>query len=224
MAATFRLYNEPQGFTPLFRLLDDFDSYSRQQQGNTQQHHHQGRRHGSIPTFQPRFDVRELQDSYELHGEVPGLEKNNVEIEFTDTQTILVRGRIERVYTTGTPPAGAALEDISMSGAVTEKGEDASPSHKATVEDDEEEPVEASPEAGHVVKHDKKTATTTPKGAAKDSARYWVQERTVGEFSRTFNFPGHVDQQGVKATLNDGILSIVVPKAKKPAARRVAIE
>jgi len=204
-----RFYNE-QGFAPLFRLLDDFDSYSRQQ--NPQQKHHR-----SIPTFQPRFDVRELDKAYELHGELPGMKKEEVEIQFSDPQTMLVRGRIDRSYTSGTPPTDL-VEGGSSGGAITEKGESSSSHkpHKATVEDEDAEGA-ATPDsssAAEVVKHEKK---------AKDTAKYWVSERNIGEFSRSFNFPGHIDQSGVKASFKDGILSIVVPKAKKPEAFRVQI-
>lgn len=50
--------------------------------------------------------------------------------------------------------------------------------------------------------------------------RYWVSERSVGEFQRTFNFPGKVDRDAVKASLKNGILTVVVPKLKKEAESR----
>lgn len=204
----FRLYD--QGFTPLFRLLEDFDTYNRQQQ---QGPHHHGRHHRAT-LFQPRFDVRELEDHFELHGELPGMDKNNVKIEFSDPQTMVISGRVERTYQEGNPPAGL-VEGAEMHGAITEKGEEQKKPHKATVED---ETPESSPEAtsGEVVESEKKKT-------AKDTAKYWVSERSIGEFSRTFSFPGHVDQMGVKASLKDGILSVTVPKAKKPASRQITI-
>jgi HSP20 family molecular chaperone IbpA len=212
----FRFYND-QGFAPLFRLLDDFDSY-RGQQGSQQ---HNGKHQRSLPTFQPRFDVREVKDAFELHGELPGMQKENVEIEFTDPHTMMIRGRIERTYQSGTPPAGL-VEDTEMSGAITVQGEEPKKdhSHKATVEDEAAaETPTSSPEApaADVVKQDKK------KDAPKDGAKYWVSERSIGEFSRTFTFPGHIDQHRVNASLKDGVLSVIVPKAKKPEAHRVAI-
>jgi HSP20 family molecular chaperone IbpA len=48
-----------------------------------------------------------------------------------------------------------------------------------------------------------------------DKAKYWPTERSMGEFSRNFNFPVLVDQDGVTANLKDGILSVLVPKANK---------
>ncbi len=54
--------------------------------------------------------------------------------------------------------------------------------------------------------------------------RNWCSERTVGDFTRTFNFPTSVDQEKVKASMNNGILSIKVPKAEKARGHKIAIE
>lgn len=200
--ALHRLYTD-QGFGPLFRLLDDFDSYSRQQSP-----HHRHLR--SIPSFQPKFDVRELKDRYELHGELAGMKKENVEIEFSDPHTMLIRGRIERSYASGSP---AEKAEDSSGGAITEEDEQHKKETTATVEDEKSE-VSPAESTGEVSKHEKQP---------EDTAKYWVSERSIGEFSRTFSFPGHIDQQGVKASFKDGVLSVVVPKAKKPDAHRVSI-
>ncbi|KAK6359826.1 hypothetical protein TWF696_000962 [Orbilia brochopaga] len=55
--------------------------------------------------------------------------------------------------------------------------------------------------------------------------KYWVRERYVGEFQRAFSFPQSVDHDAVKASLKDGILSIVVPKKTGPdGPRKITIE
>ena len=54
--------------------------------------------------------------------------------------------------------------------------------------------------------------------------RYWVSERSVGEFQRSFSFPTRVDQDAVKASLKQGVLSVTVPKATAPATKRIAVE
>jgi HSP20 family molecular chaperone IbpA len=215
------LYGADPSFTPLFRLLDDFDNYSREV-GNTTTTNgrHHGRHGGHVRAFNPKFDVRETEEAYELHGELPGIAREQVNIEFTEPQTLVVRGRVERSYTSGTPPA--ALEGGPAKAAITQ-GEAASHSHKTTVTDEEFENVESGSSAetaqpaGEVAKTEKKAAAEEPK------EKYWVSERSVGEFSRTFSFPGRIDQDAVSANLNNGILSIVVPKAKKAEARRIAI-
>jgi len=57
-------------------------------------------------------------------------------------------------------------------------------------------------------------AETSTKGEVKDGepkAKYWISERATGSFSRQFSFPQPVDSDAVKASLKNGILSIVVP-------------
>lgn len=206
-------------FTPLFRLLDDFDSYSRQG-GNCN-----GRRTQAVPTWQPKFDIRETADAYELHGELPGMVKENIHIEFTEPQTILVRGRTERTYTAGSSPAGAIEDTSAVSASISEAGEERRNSHQATVEDEEEDVTIATKEAGW---EDVSARKTNEENALEqqlpvDKAKYWLTERNIGEFSRSFNFPGRVEQDSVSASLKDGILTLSVPKAKKHEARPIAI-
>lgn len=205
-------YNPDASFAPLFRLLDEFDTYSRPVNGNGQH------RRSALPVWQPKFDVRETGERYELHGELPGMSKDQVQIEFTEPQTMVVRGRVERAYTAGTPPTGL-LEDAAQTKAITEGGnERTSQSHQASVED---EGADAATSSGAEVV-DKKTDVAAKEPA--DTVKYWLSERSVGEFSRTFNFPGSIDQDAVSASFKDGILSIAVPKAKRHGSRRITIK
>lgn len=213
-----RSYFAPEcSFTPLFRLLDDYDNYSRevstqQGQGNRQT----GRRAASLPAFTPKFDVKELEGSYELHGELPGIEKSNINIEFTDDSTIVISGKVERHYTSGTPPEDGSVQ---MSGAITEAGEkEHGNSHRATVEDESAESARQQGASTEVAKASKQHEV------AKPAERFWVSERSVGSFHRTFSFPTRIDQEQVTANLNNGVLSITVPKVKKQEGRRIAIQ
>jgi len=186
-------------FAPIFRLLDDYDAH-RSSKGASQ----------SIRAFTPSFDVKEVKDAYELHGELPGIEQKDVSIEFTDPHTLVIKGRVEREYTSGTPPA--ALE-----GGKTKQIEG---SHKPTVEDAGEDGEPAGRETSTEIQ-------TSQQGEGQQQqpkAKYWVSERSVGEFHRSFSFPTRVDQDAVKASLKNGILSIIVPKAPAPQTRRIQIE
>ncbi|CAG9936405.1 unnamed protein product [Clonostachys rosea f. rosea IK726] len=193
-------YNTDASFTPLFRLLDDFDKYSRSgSSGNIS-----GGRASRISHWQPKFDVRETSAAYHLHGELPGLTKEQVSIEFPEPQSLVIRGKTERTYT-GNSPTGL-LESAGIPAAITEAGESPK-SQQATVEDEN-------------------ATDSTPKdepAAPADKAKYWITERSIGEFSRHFNFPARIDRDAVTASLSDGILTIDVPKAKKPETRRIAI-
>jgi len=206
--------NDPTSFHPLFRLLDDFDSYNRG--STTNNHNHNHHRGGSImKSFTPKFDVKELGEAYELHGELPGIAQKDVEIEFTDSQTVVIRGRTERSYTSGTPPAGL-LESSKTAGTI--EGDKAQSDHHATVED--ENPTTTA--ASETPAEDSQVATQEQK-PAEPQEKYWVSERSVGEFSRSFTFPVRVDSENVQASMKNGILSLVVPKAKKDQARKITI-
>ncbi|MFO0576256.1 MAG: HSP20 family small heat-shock protein [Polyangia bacterium] len=51
----------------------------------------------------------------------------------------------------------------------------------------------------------------------KKDATYYLCERSYGEFSRTFTLPEGAAADGARATLSDGVLTIMVPK--KPGAQ-----
>ncbi|KAL4862746.1 hypothetical protein BDV12DRAFT_178395 [Aspergillus spectabilis] len=176
----FRTVPSIEDFSPLFHLLDDYDN------------HRSTKSQTSMYSFAPRFDVHETKDAYHLDGELPGIPQKDIDIEFTDPQTIVIKGRTEREYhsinngnnNTKQPQAEGASSDV----------------------------VQAS--------GDKQVAKST----GTEKARYWVSERSVGEFQRTFSFPSRVSQDDVKASLKDGILSLVVPKAAPPSSKKIAIQ
>ncbi|KAI5815707.1 HSP20-like chaperone [Pyronema omphalodes] len=144
--------------------------------------------------FTPTFDVHETEREYILEGEFPGLsDKKNISIEFTDDKTILISGKIEREF----------------KGAKDEQGKG---NMIGTAEEQKK------------IGGDKPAAEQ--EAIMKEKAKgpkYWVSERSVGEFSRSFNFPGDVDIDRVKATLEHGILKVVVPKMEKKAGRKIEI-
>lgn len=146
-------------------------------------------------TFSPRFDVRETKDAYLLDGELPGINQKDINIEFSDPHTLVISGRAERSYTLGTPP-GKRIEG----GFQEEEGELA---RGAGAGGKQARGAGTEEEGGH---------------------RYWVSERSVGEFQRTFNFPTRVDQDGVSATLREGILSVKIPKAGAQAMKKIPID
>lgn len=207
------------GLNPLMRLLEDPEGCAR----DVQEHLDRFQRQSRLPTVNPRFDVREAENQYELHGELPGVDKKNVHIEFTEPQTITIRGRVERSYTSPSESEAAlAAEEVKPQAQVE------AATHHATVEDED----------GVVVQHNSKPSSPTPNKATTEVAKaspqdvkrqtrntsapkFWVSERSVGEFFRTFNFAKPVDHNAVSASLNNGILKVTVPKAKKNESRRV---
>jgi len=154
-------------FAPLFRLLDDYDT------------HRSGRSQPARQSFSPRFDVRESADYYHLDGEFPGLDQKDIDIEFSDPQTLSVKGRTEREYRTSDPQTETKGDEVER---------------------------------------------TENKSKSQPAYRFWASERSVGEFQRTFSFPTRVDQDNVKASLKNGILSILVPKATGSGTKKITVE
>lgn len=196
-------------FTPLFRLLDDYDAHRSCTSDNS-----------IARSFAPKFDVRECKDAYHLDGEIPGVNQKDIDIEFTDSQTLVVRGHAKREYSTtnvnAEETAPATIADAPAS------------SHQATVED-EEEPATASPPGSRPsspAKDNKVTKASNNRAVKKSTSpgfKYWMTERSYGEFNRVFKFPSRVDQDAVSASLKDGILRVKVPKASAPTVKKVNI-
>ncbi|KAL5604044.1 uncharacterized protein BROUX77_004230 [Berkeleyomyces rouxiae] len=283
-----------ESFAPLFNIINDFDGPTFQSKASStfpashplaaymapswskcsSESDSQRPMTRALRTFKPKFDVRETADAYELHGELAGLKKKNVSIEFTDAQTLVVRGHVESVYTKASPTESQAKEevktiepdhsdsvlDIDSTDSAAEKTFDSRAStaestapqspkpHKATVEDttDEDDRFSVtSMSSTHSATPSHTAASATDDSLAKkpsaqsqteathkpsesfvaksksDKAKYWVQERSVGEFSRTFSFPCLIHQDKVHASLEDGILSVVIPKARHETRRIV---
>lgn len=82
--------------------------------------------------------------------------------------------------------------------------------------------AEESHQQQHAESSSKEVATTGSKDVAKHQPQhtYWVTERSVGEFARSFAFPTRVDHDGVRASLKNGILSVTVPKLLKTNSSR----
>jgi HSP20 family protein len=199
---------EAQFFSTLLSSLDD-----------QPQRKSCGPRQARVPTFTPRFDITESTNAYELYGEVPGIEQADILIEFSDAQTVVIKGKTERLNTSAAAPAAeteSESEKHNDNDAASEK------SHNPTVEDEYDEadtPLATPATTATAVATTTAQETAAPVEAPKP--KFWVQERKVGEFARSFSFAQRIEQDGVTAALKNGILHIVVPKSQK--ARKVAV-
>jgi HSP20 family protein len=155
----------------------------------------------TVQSFTPRFDVKEEKDAYHLEGEMPGIAQKDIEIEFADERTLTIKGRSERYVEKGEKPK----EIDNASDSADKDSADKSKSMEVATQNNEK---------GVAAKAEEHNTPT-----------YWMAERSVGEFKRSFSFPQRVDQEGVKAGLKNGILTIVVPKERKAKqSRKVTIE
>lgn len=155
-------------------------------------------------TFTPNFDITEVPQAYELYGELPGLEQSDLSIEFSDAQTIVIKGKTQR-------PESTLLNQPEPTSPISDTASEKS--LNPTVEDEYDEadtPLSSVTEKAEPEKKEQQVEV-----APKQQARFWVKERKVGEFARSFSFAQRVDHDGVFASLKNGILHVVVPKSTK---------
>ena len=180
----FNRQAQAPGFSSLFRFLDDFDQFSQQ-----------------ATRYSPRFDLVEHDKSYELHGELPGMRKRDINIEFVDDQTLTVGGQAQRTYEAGNNPPAGSLPGQPQREAVEEGGR----------------------RGGAAAERQPGQTGQSAQDAESAAQKYWVSERSFGQFSRVFKFPSRVDPNEVEARFNDGLLTVTVPKAEKKQSRRVTL-
>jgi HSP20 family protein len=212
-----------QDFHPIIRLVNDFERASRTPNRCSP--------HKPARTFQPKFDVKELTDSYVLQGELPGIDQENISIEWADASTIAIKGRSEHRVVKVSSPAAAPAPHAAAETQITESKE--AEYQKPTVEEEEGEHSDdfvevdshtADTASTATVQNAEETVAPKPTEQPAESAKYWISERSVGSFSRAFTFPVRVENEAVTASLKNGILSVIVPKAKIPEPRRINIE
>jgi len=54
----------------------------------------------------------------------------------------------------------------------------------------------------------------------KKDDKFFRQERSYGQFSRSVTLPGPVDPSGLKAEYKNGVLSVIIPKAEKTSSSK----
>ncbi|KAK3379042.1 HSP20-like chaperone [Lasiosphaeria ovina] len=222
---------------PLSQLLSDLDIYAQQVQRPLRLR----RPAQHVAPFQPRFAVRETETAYELYARLPGVERDNLEIDLTEEQTLVVRGRVEHTPAESKPEPAAA----AAAAPAVEAPEPQSPTkhYQATVEDgaDDNEDDDYVSVSAPASSTSVPTPTQTPKSEpatpatpapAKQPAPAQQQQQSesqprervfIGEFARTFTFPGRVDADGLSAGFNNGVLKVTVPKEKEHQVRRIVV-
>jgi len=227
-------------------------------------------------SYSPRFDARETEDAYEIRGDLPDIESQDLHVEFSDAQTLVIRGgsdkqivpdaisasagpstaEAEPTETTTSEPANAernAADTAHAAGDWTlidsEQDNDARSTHsdsassyqRPTVEDEETGEIESAsaPETNaraetHASKPQQADSSATVAPTASEISQQTQQpnlDNSLQEsiqsqnttFQRTFRFQSRIDQDNVRATFDNGLLRITVPKATVPSMRTIVV-
>ena len=150
-----------------------------------------------------RANVSETETEYKLEVEVPGYQKSEINLEYgQDGKVLIVSGKTEKSYEEGTPPGAGSARGVTVE-EVPEEGE--KPSQPAST-------------STAVAETSKDTSVGSPA-----APKYWVSERSVGSFSRSFSLPAGLDLAKASASLEHGVLTVVIPKAAKQNVRKITI-
>lgn len=210
-------------FSPILHYIDEFDR-------------HFSRRHRFMNCFIPRFDLEEDSHNYYLYGDVPGANVNDITVEAHDDHTLVIYGKTIRP---GPAPReeeeGKGREDAEFVKVMVEDHEHVqemgNTDHKPAIpiSSGEDQKAAVSPsgpsfpppptqavEQSHPHHQRHQTYTAAPGSQhLQPEHRILLSERLVGDFHRTFAFPQPVVEEGVRASMENGVLSLVVPKREK---------
>lgn len=195
--------------------------------------YHLAHSHPSRQSFFPRFDLEERDDTYELYGDLPGCQKEDIMIHAIDDQNIEIEG-----CTKANPLAAGKSSTLDLQTRHSQHPEEqlvdvnettkwphlAEPGAEAAIAPQlESGPVTietpsapaTSQQVGHGVAGNTKFESGEKESQPK--VRYVFQERLVGKFQRNIHFPKYVETSKVMGELHDGILYISIPKDKEKA-------
>lgn len=214
-------------FSPILNYIDEFDR-------------HFSRRHRFVNCFIPRFDLEEDAHNYYLYGDIPGANVNDITVEAHGNHTLVIYGKTERPGPQrrnpetetpsgegGDPFVKVQVEDHEhaqempnpdQKGAVptSSGGDQAVSSPSDAAQSFPPPPTQSTQQPAHQ-HHQRHSAFTAAPGSQhlQSDHRVLLSERLVGDFHRTFAFPQPVVEEGVRASMENGVLCLVVPKREK---------
>lgn len=190
--------------------------------------------HISSHHYYPRFDIEEHEQSYELYGDLPGVQQASLKIETTNDHTIEISGTTlhhHGVDNTTAPGSGQAevthpeaSAEVVVSNPTSAQpniiflanGKSAasmSNSKQAAPPNDMADGGELTKTHGHNSEQPHKET----------QVKHLMTERQHGEFHRIFPFANSIKEKEVRATYDNGILHVTVPKGPAPVRNKISV-
>jgi HSP20 family molecular chaperone IbpA len=245
------VYHTQTPVSPLLSLMNDLETISRPRRNRDVCYVYRTPVPAPAPRpWQPRFNAQETANVYLIRGELPGVDKEHINIEFPEPQKMVITGKLVESTKQATVEPQPAPQTVAQPAEETPAPATSRPvspvsdgarsraSYQAYVEDsDENDDFDVVSEFSHTEKESEERAATpasseepkeqpatvAPPAPAAPAPQPEPTERIIGQFSRTYTFSTPVDPDFVTADLKDGFLTIVVPKPTKPEPRRILI-
>jgi len=199
-----------KNFSSILNYLDEIDRHFS--------HHHR-----FLNCFIPRFDLEEDAHSYFLYGDIPGARVEDINIEAHDNHTLAIEGHTHHV--SSPLPQSSEAKQYPPEHPEHTPGEGEDPFVKVNV--DNKERGDAQPKDNNAVipthpYHARSTSFIPPPHhpPPSEQRRHLLSERLVGDFHRTFAFPSPVQEEGVQASMENGVLFVVVPKRESTEIKK----
>lgn len=193
------------------------------------------------PPWIPNADIRETKHAYHIEIELPGVtDKKATTIHWLERGTLLVRGEIRRpeLHRERDRNADVATGEGVDGQAKAEEGR--GPEAETTEKLDGDWCSLTSTHAQDALTRENtlvRSLTTTEQEAARekstdaststpapDTPTFLLRERKVGLWQRTFTLPLDVDAMGMKASLNGGLLEILLMKRCVDMGKVVSVD
>ncbi|CAO3633557.1 unnamed protein product [Cunninghamella blakesleeana] len=184
----FSLINQPTFFEPALA-----NTFGKQLLNNTRY---------------PPTDVLETNQGYEIHAELPGVQKQDIDIQVPDDHTIVLKGEVKYAKT----EESNDQQQISSSNDDIKQDQIDSSTQVASSTDN-------SSTAPTSVTNTNNTANAVTAASAVNTPHWWRSERMTGAFSRSFSFPQAINPDTIKALYKDGVLTVTIPKLEKSTVR-----
>ena len=157
--------------------------------------------------LRPAVDVSEQGNNYVVEAELPGVKKENVQVRIGDGgRSVTIEGKVVRGEGQAPAPAAAAEGEAPAAAAEGAEGTQHAAAEVVNVAED------ASANA---------VAESSANQQQLSSERTFVGTST---FTRTVWLPRQADAAGVTAKLNDGVLTVTIPKVADPGSVEVTVQ
>jgi HSP20 family molecular chaperone IbpA len=195
-----------------------FSNFSHSQPPSEFDSHFQHHHHRFQGDFIPRFSLEEDANAYFLIGELPGATKDDISIEMGhDRLSLTIKGCIgkpnpidiqQRENGNGLKKNANGSQVEIMAGGKGYIDEDL---HNGSREAVNEEKIQNGGKLGNWER-------------TRNQRTVLLNERLTGEFHRKFNFSWFVVEDAIQASVENGLLYVVVPKKEILEGKRIPVK
>lgn len=165
---------------------------------------------GQLRTFIPLVDVREDEQNVTVTAELPGVDKQDVDIQI-DGEVLTIRGERREEHTFSSHP---------QAGGQGQQGQAASQGQQGQGQQTQVQPTSR----GQSAATSSRAAASGRIEASGRGDNWWRREISYGAFVRRITLPCEVDPSKTEAGMQNGVLTIQMGKASGSRSKSIKIQ